>query len=151
MVTRKPESNPEAIETPAIEEIVSRSDAFQDAYDTAAFVLEAASLVRRMRERAIRDDGGTGYSQKELAARLPGLSQPRLSVIERGTGRDGISYSVLKRIARACHIEWPALHPLLDQQVTEDKFVLVNRPTAEEVVAKASSVADQTGMAVSEN
>lgn len=106
--------NPEAMESPTVDEVVGRSEQFSEAYDTARFVLEAASLIRRMRQRAIRDDGGIGYTQTELAERLPGISQPRISAIERGEGRDGVSYSLLKRVARACNIEWPAPHPLVD-------------------------------------
>jgi ribosome-binding protein aMBF1 (putative translation factor) len=64
-------------------------------------VLEGGRLARRMREAA---DDGRGISQQELARRL-GISQARISAIERGTGSQGPTYELLKRIARACGVD----------------------------------------------
>ena len=63
-------------------------------------VLEGGRLARRMRETA---DRGRGISQQELARRL-GVSQARISAIERGSGPQGPTYELLKRIARACGV-----------------------------------------------
>jgi D-alanine-D-alanine ligase len=68
------------------------------ALENAEFVREAARLVRQMRER-------TKFTQQDLAARL-GITQSRVSEIERGESSDGVSYSLLKRVAIACGIDW---------------------------------------------
>jgi transcriptional regulator with XRE-family HTH domain len=59
---------------------------------------EAAKFIRDMRSIA-------GLSQLELARRL-GISQPRVSAMEKGSGPDGPTYGMLRRIARACGLEW---------------------------------------------
>jgi transcriptional regulator with XRE-family HTH domain len=58
-----------------------------------------------MRRQALSSSGVRGITQDELAQRTA-LSQPRISQIEKGTGRDGITYAVLRKIAYACGIEW---------------------------------------------
>ena len=73
---------------------------FAEALWRSRDVLEGGSLARRMREAA---DGGRGVSQQELARRL-GVSQARISAIERGSGPQGPTYELLKRIARACGV-----------------------------------------------
>lgn len=60
--------------------------------ETAA--LEAGKYVRALRKEA-------GLTQSALAARLS-ITQARISAIESGDGRDGPSYGLLKRIAKAC-------------------------------------------------
>jgi transcriptional regulator with XRE-family HTH domain len=59
---------------------------------------EAAQFVKKLRKSA-------GLTQRDLAARL-GISQPRISAMERGIGPDGPSYLMLKRVADACKIPW---------------------------------------------
>jgi cold shock CspA family protein/transcriptional regulator with XRE-family HTH domain len=76
---------------------------FQESLDLA----EGARLVRQMRANAHRVDGGVGISQTMLAERI-GVTQARISQIERTAGRDGPSFVLLKRIARACNLVWPA-------------------------------------------
>jgi transcriptional regulator with XRE-family HTH domain len=66
----------------------------QRAFVEASAALEAGLVVRMLRERV-------KLSQAELA-HLLGVSQPRISAIESGAGRDGPSYALLKRIAAAC-------------------------------------------------
>lgn len=53
------------------------------------------SLIRQMRRQALSTSGVRGISQDELAQRT-GLSQPRISQIEKANGRDGVSYAVLR-------------------------------------------------------
>jgi hypothetical protein len=77
----------------------------RERFEETSAALEAADLIRRMRSQALSASGVRGISQGELALRT-GLSQPRISQIEKGTGRDGISYAVLRKIANACGIEW---------------------------------------------
>jgi transcriptional regulator with XRE-family HTH domain len=74
-------------------------------FEEKAAALEAANLVRQMRSQALSASGMRGISQDELAQRA-GLSQPRISQIEKGDGRDGLSYAVLRRLAYACGVDW---------------------------------------------
>jgi transcriptional regulator with XRE-family HTH domain len=60
--------------------------------------LEAASLIRRIRELV-------DISQAELARRL-GVTQARMSIIEKGEGPNGPTYAMLKRVARACGVSF---------------------------------------------
>jgi hypothetical protein len=71
-------------------------------FSAASDALEGAALVRQMREKA---DGGEGISQAELARRLE-VEPPRISVLERGGGPGGPTYALLKRIARACRVDF---------------------------------------------
>ena len=57
-------------------------------------VLDAAALIRRMR-------GASGLTQVALAARV-GTSQAHLSMLERGVGRHGPTFLMLRKIAQAC-------------------------------------------------
>jgi chaperonin GroES len=66
----------------------------QRGYQEQGAVVEAAALVRRMREAA-------GISQAALAARV-GTSQAHLSMLERGVGRHGPTFLMLRKIAGAC-------------------------------------------------
>ncbi len=92
---------------------------FMDDLRRAQDVVEGGHLARRMREAA---DRGRGISQQELARRL-GVSQARISTIERGNGPQGPTYELLKRIARACGLvlstqfEQPAVTPELHEPV----------------------------------
>lgn len=76
----------------------------RERFEQTSAALEVADLVRRMRRQALSTGGGRGISQLELAERT-GISQPRISQIEKGSGRDGISYAVLRKIAYACGID----------------------------------------------
>ncbi|MGH7925957.1 MAG: helix-turn-helix domain-containing protein, partial [Candidatus Binatus sp.] len=56
--------------------------------------------LRQMRENA-------GLTQEELGQRL-GMSQARISELERGGTPEGMSYSILRRAAIACNLpDWP--------------------------------------------
>ena len=57
-------------------------------------------LIRRMRETASNDAGGSGISQADLAKRI-GITAARMKTLEAGGGRDGVSYELLQRVARA--------------------------------------------------
>jgi phasin family protein len=92
------------LETKQPEELLDTTEQrarFNDSMDIA----EAAALVRSMRRNARRPDGTLGITQEELANRI-GVSQTRISHIENGVGRDGPSFTLLKRISRACDVEW---------------------------------------------
>jgi len=56
-----------------------------------------AEVVRNARNAA-------GYSQAQLARRM-GVSQPRISSIERADGTDGPTLAMLLRVADACGLE----------------------------------------------
>jgi transcriptional regulator with XRE-family HTH domain len=79
------------------------SDVFEanrDAFDNADAVREAARFVREMRLHA-------KLSQAALGEKL-GVSQARISEIERSETPEGISYALLKRVAAVCGFpEWP--------------------------------------------
>jgi len=62
----------------------------------ASDALEAAWLIRRIRKLV-------DIPQAELARRL-GVTQPRMSAIEKGEGCNGPTYAMLKRVARACGV-----------------------------------------------
>jgi transcriptional regulator with XRE-family HTH domain len=70
---------------------------------------EAATFIRQLRSNA-------GLTQHELARRL-GISQPRVSAIERGIGSDGPTYGILRRIARACGVDWSLERGLAESSV----------------------------------
>lgn len=97
----------------SLNELVGPSPTFAEQVRRSQDVLEGGSLVRRMRDMA---DGRTGISQEELARRL-GLSQARISAIERGGGPQGPTYELLKRIARACGL---VLQPTLQPRSADD-------------------------------
>jgi ribosome-binding protein aMBF1 (putative translation factor) len=87
----------------AVRQIVGDAhyDSNRDAYENADAVQEAARFVRQMREHA-------ELSQRALGERL-GVSQARISEIEKGGAPEGVSYALLKRVSRACGLpDWPA-------------------------------------------
>lgn len=69
---------------------------------------EAATFIRQMRT-------GAGLSQQELALRL-GISQPRVSTMEKGIGPDGPTCGMVRRIAQACGVNWSLEGGLREQQ-----------------------------------
>ncbi|HYM31651.1 MAG TPA: helix-turn-helix transcriptional regulator [Candidatus Cybelea sp.] len=64
--------------------------------------MRAGAIVRGMRRSA-------KYSQAELAKRI-GISQERISEIERGAGPQGPTFELLERIATACKMELKPLN-----------------------------------------
>jgi hypothetical protein len=102
-----------SFEKVSLEELVGASESFAEQVHRARDVAEGGALVRRMREMA---DGGAGISQGELARRL-GLSQARISAVERGGGIQGPTYGLLKRVARACGL---VLQPILQPRGADD-------------------------------
>jgi transcriptional regulator with XRE-family HTH domain len=70
------------------------------ALEAAEGAEEAARFVREMREAA-------KLTQTALGRKI-GISQARVSEIERGGTPEGISYATLRRVARACGFtDWP--------------------------------------------
>jgi transcriptional regulator with XRE-family HTH domain len=86
--------------TPDFDELLPSDDARSD-FEEASAAQEAGRLVRGFRRFA-------GITQTQLAERLS-IAQGRISVIEKGEGRDGPTYGLLKRIAHACGADWPAM------------------------------------------
>lgn len=80
-----------------VEEIVSATPEGAQAYRDQSAVLEAAAIIRQMRE-------GARLTQRELAQRI-GTTQPHISELERGTGTQGPTFLMLRRIAKACGTE----------------------------------------------
>ena len=91
-----------------VEEIVSATPEEAEAFRDQSAVLEAAALIRQMREAA-------GLKQRQLAS-LVGTSQPHLSELERGTGSQGPTFLMLQRIAKACGAKLRV--EISDQRVT---------------------------------
>jgi transcriptional regulator with XRE-family HTH domain len=77
-----------------IDDLLGRSVRRRRAFEHRSDVLEAAALIRELRHSA-------SISQEELANRL-GTHQSRISELERGDGPQGPTFTMLKRIARAC-------------------------------------------------
>jgi hypothetical protein len=90
---------------PQLDELVNFSPEFSRAYHEAVYQLEAADLVRDMREHAVRNDDGSGFSISELAERL-GVSAEELEHLETGNS-PAISYAFLRRVADTCGLTWP--------------------------------------------
>jgi DNA-binding XRE family transcriptional regulator len=82
---------------PSLDELLPTPE-LHVAFEEASAAFEAGQLVRALREKA-------GLTQNALAERL-NMSQPRVSAIEAGRGRDGPSYALLKRIVIACDAAW---------------------------------------------
>jgi transcriptional regulator with XRE-family HTH domain len=72
----------------------------REGLENAESVREAARFVREMREHA-------KFTQGHLARKL-GVTQPRISEIERGNSPEGIGYALLRRVAKVCGFpDWP--------------------------------------------
>jgi transcriptional regulator with XRE-family HTH domain len=94
--------NDRAAREAALLEIVGpkRRKTMSKELETAEGVEEAARFMRQMREYA-------GLSQAELGKRLD-VNQTRISELERGGSPEGVSYALLRRVARACGFaDWP--------------------------------------------
>ena len=123
-------------------ELVGSSPAFAEQVRRSRDVIEGGALVRRMREMA---DGGAGISQEELARRL-GLSQARISAIEKGGGTQGPTYELLKRVARACDLDFePTIMP---RQMAPDRPTQLNPPSPTDTEATWQELVDAQQEAV---
>ena len=72
----------------------------RDVLEQADAVQEAARFIRQMRNHA-------ELNQTQLGERI-GVSQERISEMERGGSPEGVSYALLRRVARACGFpDWP--------------------------------------------
>jgi ribosome-binding protein aMBF1 (putative translation factor) len=89
---------------PTLDEMLPTPEA-RERFEEKAAALEAADLVRKMRQQALTPSGTRGISQRELARRA-NMQQPRISQIESGEGRDGPTYVVLRKLAYACGLDW---------------------------------------------
>lgn len=119
-----------------LEEIVGKrpDQKTRSALQTAEAVEEAARFLRQMREDA-------GLSQEQLGKML-GVSQARISELERGGTPDGMSYSILRRAAIACGLQdWPPAPSnemafIGKGQVRDFELQEVGLPDEHEIVAR---------------
>jgi transcriptional regulator with XRE-family HTH domain len=99
-------------------ELSERSKA---ALEQADLVQEAAQFLRQMREHA-------ELTQEGLGEKL-GVSQARISELERGNSPEGMSYALLRRAAKACGFEqWPPAP--LDVPAVREEDEAAERPPA---------------------
>jgi transcriptional regulator with XRE-family HTH domain len=106
-----------AVEQFPFAEIASATDAGVEAFRDQSAVLQAAGLIRQMREDA-------GLTQRELAKRV-GTTQPHLSELERGTGSQGPTFLMLQRIAKACGTAL-RIEATREQAATKEKLALID-------------------------
>jgi len=125
--------------TPAVsrfplEKFANRTPEGAAAFRDQSAVLQAARLIRQMRE-------GAELTQRELAKRV-GTPQPYLSELERGTGAQGPTFLMLQRIAKACGTE---LRIEVDarQHAREGASVEVGASTQAEAVELAATAKEK--------
>lgn len=71
-------------------------EAFAEGYAAREAIIRAGRMVHKMRTDA-------GLTQTELA-KLAGMSQPEISRLESGLGKQGPGVETLDRLAKACHL-----------------------------------------------
>jgi len=81
-----------------IEDLVGGNPEHERNYQIAGDVFEGARIIKAMRELG-------GLTQDSVASRL-NVSQPLISTMEAGRGTEGVTYGTLKRIARACDVDF---------------------------------------------
>jgi transcriptional regulator with XRE-family HTH domain len=81
-----------------IEDLIGGNPEHERNYQIAGDVFEGARIIRAMREMG-------GLTQESVASRLD-VSQPAISTMEAGRGTEGVTYGTLKRIARACDVDF---------------------------------------------
>ena len=101
---RKPRSVTEA-------ELFSGSPLRRARFEKAQYAMEAARLIRQMRQRA-------GLDQRGLAERL-GVSQPRVSALEKGGGAEGPGYATLRLVAEVCGVDWRSPVELMSEEIQD--------------------------------
>lgn len=77
-----------------LERVEAENPALLEAYDMSPAAVRAGAMVRSMRKKA-------SLTQKQLAEVL-GVTQERISNIERGVGKQGPTFDVMNTIAMAC-------------------------------------------------
>ncbi|MCR9255334.1 MAG: helix-turn-helix domain-containing protein [Alphaproteobacteria bacterium] len=90
-----------------IDSLLEDDKDFAQAYGERRFALEAGAQIIAMRK-------SVNLTQTQLA-KLVSVSQPRISQLEKGDVPQGPTYSLMKRIAEACHVSWPNF-PASDQE-----------------------------------
>lgn len=81
-----------------IEDIINGNPELERNYQNAGDVFEGARIIKAMRELG-------GLTQEAVASRL-NVSQPLISTMESGRGTEGVTYGTLKRIGRACEVDF---------------------------------------------
>jgi transcriptional regulator with XRE-family HTH domain len=105
--------------------------------EKADAVREAARFIKEMREHA-------KLSQAALARKL-GMSQARVSEMERGNSPDGVGYALLRRVAVACGFpNWPmapveSLRIQSTDQLPVAIVSMVNKGRAEKMLVAAGA------------
>lgn len=89
--------------TPKTPKTPKAADAAPPAAEDDADLRASGQLLRQMREQAPDGKGGHGITHAALAKRI-GMTAARLKTLEEGGGRDGVSFVILQRAARACDV-----------------------------------------------
>jgi DNA-binding XRE family transcriptional regulator len=87
-----------------MDKLMASRPRLREAYENALYEMEAARLIRNMRQEA-------GLNQAELAERL-GVTQPRIARLERASPGRGASYAMVRRVAVVCDFDLPPPVPL---------------------------------------
>jgi transcriptional regulator with XRE-family HTH domain len=97
-----------------VEALASRDPESHEAFRRRLDILEAAQLIRDMRQ-------SVNLSQEALGERI-GVKGSRISEMERATGPQGPTYTLLKRIARACNVTLGAQLRALERETQEEEW-----------------------------
>jgi transcriptional regulator with XRE-family HTH domain len=125
----------------SIEEVFADSPEFlSELKNIRGAAHEAARFIKTLRR-------GAELTQRELATRL-GISQPRVSAMERGIGPEGPSYLMLKRVAKACGVPWSLETGLglgLQRRKPENEAEVIGGAGSDTFVFAQPSEAELTG------
>ena len=106
-------------------------DRNKDMLEQADAVQEAASFIRQMRECS-------KLSQAVLGLKI-GVSQERISEIERGGSPEGVSYALLRRVARACGFsDWPSAPTEVPVDIEEESVFYNLKDNSFEIIPERS-------------
>lgn len=85
-----------------VNDLLENSEAARAAFERRSDAYEAIELLRDMQARS-------GKSRRAIADSM-GVKPSRVTQVLRGDVREGPSYAFIKRFARACGFDWPALY-----------------------------------------
>jgi len=110
-----------------LSQLLGTSEKRWTAFRRGADILEAAATIKRMRLAA-------GLSQTDLALACD-TTQSHISELENGTGKQGPTYGLLKRIARACDLDL-SLHVVPAEVAKSPRSVIGARPLHDRVMVR---------------